>query len=67
MSLVVDRRQGTAFMPGGAGVDGGMANLAGDMRRDAGLPHMSGVAPPVRAMLRIGYEVGAVVAVANGA
>ena len=54
-------------MPGGAGVDGGMANLAGDMRRDAGLPHMSGVAPPVRAMLRIGYEVGAVVAVANGA
>ena len=60
-------RQGVTGVAGGSGVDGGMADLAGDMWRDAGLPHMSGVAPPVRAMPRMGDEVGAVAAVANGA
>ena len=52
-------RQGVT---GVAGVDGGMADLVGDMRRDAGLSQMSGVAPPVRAMPRMGDEIGAVVA-----
>ena len=47
-------RQGVTGVAGGAPVDGGMADLAGDMWRDAGLP-------------QLGDEVGAVVAVANGA
>ena len=56
-------RQGVT---GVAGVDGGMADLVGDMRRDAGLSQMSGVAPPVRAMPRMGDEVGAVVGASAG-